>query len=196
MKTRALPIRRRDEILEVSAKLFRQKGYSATTMREIAEQVGMEAASMYNYIKGKEEILQEICFRVADEYGTQMNSIDSSADPPVQKLEQLIRTHIRIVCQDLNAISVANNDWKHLPEPALGNFKKARQAYEKRMAMIIQDGIDREELNDVNVSITLYTILSAIRWVEVWYNPGKQVSPALLENTIVQILMNGLKKVM
>ena len=54
---------KRQIILEEAAKLFKDKGYGGTSMRDIAGQVGMEAASMYNHIKSKDEILEIICFQ-------------------------------------------------------------------------------------------------------------------------------------
>jgi TetR/AcrR family transcriptional regulator, cholesterol catabolism regulator len=185
---------RRDEIVEIAAKLFKQKGYSATTMREIAEQVGMEAASMYNHIKGKDALLTEICFRIADEYIAQLTLIDTQFHGPIEKLKALIRLHIRIVFKDSEGISVANNEWKHLPEAALEKFKASRRDYEMRFAKIIEEGIEKGEINDVNVSVALFTILSSVRWVELWYKADRDISPDELEDNIVRLLMNGLQK--
>jgi TetR/AcrR family transcriptional regulator, cholesterol catabolism regulator len=184
---------RRDEIVSISAKLFKQKGYSATTMREIAEQVGMEAASMYNHIKGKDDILTDICFRIADEYIAQLTSIETKFTSPIEKLKALIRLHIRIVIKDADAISVANNEWKHLPEAELKRFKTARHNYETRFAKIIEEGIEKGEINDINVSVALFTILSSVRWVELWYKADREISPKTLEDNIVHLLMNGLQ---
>jgi hypothetical protein len=112
----------------------------------------------------------------------------------VQKLTELIRLHIRMVCRDIEIISVANHEWKHLPEPALQTYKKARQSYENRLAAIIQDGIDLGEIQAMHSTVALYTILSSIRWIEAWYKPGKNMNPDTLEETILQILLNGLIK--
>jgi AcrR family transcriptional regulator len=185
---------RREEIVEAAARLFKQKGYAATTMREIAEQVGMEAASMYNHIKGKEEVLTDICFRISDEYIAQLNEIETTMDAPIDKLKALIRLHIRIVFDDPNGISVANNEWKHLPEAALTQFKAARRDYETRFAHIIEEGVEKGDINPINPKVALFTILSATRWVELWYKPNRDLSPKVLEEDIIRLLMNGLQK--
>ena len=185
---------RREEIVEVAARLFKQKGYSATTMRDIAEQVGMEAASMYNHIKGKDELLSEICFRISDEYIAQLTLIETQINAPIDKLSALIRLHIRIVFKDINGISVANNEWKHLPEAELIKFKATRRDYETRFAKIIEQGIEKGEINPINVSVALFTILSAVRWVELWYKSDRDISPEVLEDNILSLLMNGLQK--
>ena len=185
---------RRAEIIEIAAKLFKIKGFTATTMRDIAEQVGMEAASMYNHIKSKDEILQAICFKISNEYISQLNTIENQIKSPVEKIKELIRLHVRIIITDIDSISVANNEWKHLSEDALTAFKDARRDYEQRFAKIIEAGIAAGELQPINLSVALFTILSAVRWVELWYKNDREISPKILEENIISLLMNGLQK--
>ena len=185
---------RRAEIIEIAAKLFKIKGFTATTMRDIAEQVGMEAASMYNHIKSKDEILQAICFKISNEYISQLNAIENQIKSPVEKIKELIRLHVRIIITDIDSISVANNEWKHLSEEALTVFKDARRDYEQRFATIIEAGIAAGELQPINISVALFTILSAVRWVELWYKNEREISPEILEENIISLLMNGLQK--
>ena len=185
---------RRAEIIEIAAKLFKIKGFTATTMRDIAEQVGIEAASMYNHIKSKDEILQAICFKISNEYISQLNAIENQSKSPVEKIKELIRLHVRIIITDIDSISVANNEWKHLSEEALTVFKDARRDYEQRFATIIEAGIAAGELQPINISVALFTILSAVRWVELWYKNDREISPEILEENIISLLMNGLQK--
>ena len=185
---------RKEEIIEIAAKLFKIKGFTATTMRDIAEQVGMEAASMYNHIKSKDEILQAICFKISNEYIAQLTVIENQIKSPVEKIKELIKLHVRIIITDIDSISVANNEWKHLSEDALTAFKEARRDYEQRFAKIIEAGIAVGELQPINVSVALFTILSAVRWVELWYKNDRDISPEILEENIISLLMNGLQK--
>ncbi|WP_114778905.1 TetR/AcrR family transcriptional regulator [Botryobacter ruber] len=185
---------KRDIILEEAAKLFKERGYSGTSMRDLAEKVGMEAPSMYNHIRSKDEILEIICFHIANTYVSQLSKIESSEDSFIDKLKALIRLHIRMIIEDGAAVSVTNNDWKFLPDDKLKEFKDIRRGYEKRFAAIIEQGMAAGEFHDVNVSVALFTILSAVRWVELWYRPNRGVSAKALEETITTILLNGLVK--
>ena len=185
---------RKGEIIEIAARLFKIKGFTATTMRDIAERVGMEAASMYNHIKSKDEILQAICFKISNEYIAQLTVIENQTVSSVEKIKELIRLHVRIIITDINSISVANNEWKHLSDDALTVFKEARRDYEQRFAKIIEAGIAVGELQPINVSVALFTILSAVRWVELWYKNDREISPEILEENIISLLMNGLQK--
>ena len=69
---------RKELIIQQAAIIFKQKGYSATSMRELAEKVGIEAARLYNNIRSKDEILEEICFSVAHEYLSVITEIEEA----------------------------------------------------------------------------------------------------------------------
>ncbi|RSK45386.1 TetR/AcrR family transcriptional regulator [Hymenobacter rigui] len=185
---------RRQLILDEAAKLFKQKGFGGTSMRDLAREVGMEAASMYNHIKSKDEILDLICTRIAHTYISQLAEIEQTEASYADKVKALIRLHIRLMIEDGAAVSVANHDWKYLPEPQLTAFKDARKNYEKGFAALIEQGIAAGEFQPVNVSVALFTILSAVRWVELWYRPGRELSAEELEDHIITMLLTGLAK--
>ena len=110
-----------------------------------------------------------------------------------EKIELLIRLHVQTIIENRDGVSVANNEWKHLTEPTLSQFKHARRDYERGFATLIEQGIAEGVFQKVNVSVALFTILSAVRWVELWYKPERDISAQMLENDIVLMLLNGLK---
>src|ERR1044072_5157936 len=88
-------ISRKDVIVQAAATLFLEKGYKAASMRDLAELVGVEAASLYNHIRAKTELLHDICFNVANVFWEHMHKVELSDNTPIQKLETLLRFHIR-----------------------------------------------------------------------------------------------------
>lgn len=185
---------KRQIILEEAAKLFKLKGFGGTSMRDLAGEVGMEAASMYNHIKSKDEILEHLCFHVSNTYIAQLAEVERMPGTNGEKLKALLRRHINLMLEDGAAVSVANNDWKYLTDSKLQQFKDARKQYEKGFAALIESGIAAGEFQPVNASVALFTILSAVRWVELWYRPGRGVTAQELEEDIMTILLNGLAK--
>ena len=88
---------KKDTIIEKASKLFREKGFGAASMRDLAENVGVEAASLYNHIQSKSEILQAICFKVANDFLSNLDQVQASSEPALKKLELIIRFHIRMM---------------------------------------------------------------------------------------------------
>lgn len=187
-------LNKRQIILDEAAKLFKLKGFGGTSMRDLAGEVGMEAASMYNHIKSKDEILEHLCFHVSNTYIAQLAEVERMPGTNGEKLKELLRRHINLMLEDGAAVSVANNDWKYLTDGKLEQFKAARKQYEKGFAALIESGIAAGEFQPVNASVALFTILSAVRWVELWYRPGRGVTAQELEEDIMTILLNGLAK--
>lgn len=184
----------RQLILDEAARLFKERGFGSSSMRELGARVGLDAASMYNHIRSKDELLDSICFRVSDAYIAQLLAVEQTAATSLEKITELLRQHVRLMTQDGAAVSVANNEWKALTEPRLTEFKDARKRYEKGFAALIEQGIAAGELQPVNVSVALFTLLSAVRWVELWYRPGRTLSAAELEADLLTMLLDGLKK--
>ena len=87
---------KKETITRKAAVLFRKKGYNACSMRELAENIGVEAPSLYNHIGSKNEILISICFAVASSYNDNLNSIEASGENNKWKLQEVIRFHIRM----------------------------------------------------------------------------------------------------
>ncbi|MBX7240748.1 MAG: TetR/AcrR family transcriptional regulator [Bacteroidia bacterium] len=185
-------ITKRESILSTAAILFRQKGYAATSMRELAEQVGMEAASLYNHISSKEEMLKSICFQVGESYLLHLTEVNQMQAGFREKIARFIHLHLAITIQNIAFVSVANHEWKHLKEENLKTFLEMRKTYEAGVKNILIKGMDSGDFRKMDPSITLYTLLSSLRWVEVWYKENRNISVQELEKNIEHFILNGL----
>ncbi len=185
---------KKDVIIQKGASLFRKKGYAASTMRELADSLGVEASSLYNHIGAKREILQGICFRVADDFTNHLNMTETKPGNSIEKLETIIRFHIHMMLEAFDMVYVANREWKQLEEPFLGEFLNQRKAYEVRLAGIVNDGICSGELKKINPHVAVLIILSAVRGLEFWQRHKKSVPVYELENDMVTHLLKGLIK--
>ena len=185
---------KQDAITNKAAALFRKKGFKATSMRELAENIGVEAPSLYNHIGSKSELLQNICFKIANDFTVQLQLVEDSKQKTIQKLEELIRFHIHMMVDSFDEVFVANHEWKHLEEPYLSNFLNQRKLYESRMVQLVKDGIKKKELKNIHPHVAVLTILSAVRGLEFWQRHKKELVAEELENNIVNHLLNGLIK--
>ncbi len=178
----------------MAAELFREKGYSASTMRDIADRVGIEAASLYNHIKSKEELLTDICFAIGNMFVPEMRQVIANKESTLSKIQYLINLHIDITTQHAAMVSVANNEWRHIKEPKLSEFLQMRDNYETCFKDIIEIGIRKGELKNIDSTTSLYTILSSFRWLQYWYKPDRDSPVDQIKRDISELLLKGIKK--
>jgi AcrR family transcriptional regulator len=185
---------KKEVIIEKASKLFREKGFGAASMRDLAEHVGVEAASLYNHIQSKAEILQTICFKVANEFLMNLDLVESSHQSTLKKMETIIRLHIRMMLDQYEFVYIADHEWRHLPEPYLSNFLNQRRNYRKRLGDIIEDGIAKGEMKPIESYTAVLVILSSISGIDSWQRSRKTTSAEALETNMVKFLIEGLKK--
>ncbi len=186
---------RKEMISLAAARLFREKGFNATGMRDVADAVGIEAASLYNHIRSKSELLQEICFRVANEFHAQLNELDQKPNlNSLDRLTAVIRQHIHMWVTRLDEVIVANNESKYLDDPYNATFQNERKVYARRLEQISEDGIKKGQIRKVKPYVVVQTILSAVRGIEFWQRTKKNISIEDLTSTMISHLIEGLKK--
>lgn len=182
---------KREIIFTAAAKLFRDRGYQATSMRDLAEAVDLKASSLYNHIGSKEEILREICVANADKFSAGMQEVMQSDANPLEKIKALINMHINIAVNDYTSVTSFNDEWRHLGEPALSNFKEKRKKYEREFLSIIEEGIAQKQIQDINPMVCMYTILSSTQWV---YDAHLDLDQSSLSMDIKRMLISGIER--
>ncbi len=180
-------------ILNKAASMFKDKGFAASSMRDLAESVGIEAASLYNHIKSKSEILQEIVFLAANECNLHLQEVDTKNKPALEKIEEIIRFHIRMMLHKFEEYHVMTHEWIHLEEPHLSNFIGQRRHYVQRLEAIVSEGIEDREMKPIIPYVAVLTILSAVRGLEFWHRSRKKYSPQQIEDHMLIHLIAGLK---
>jgi AcrR family transcriptional regulator len=185
---------KKDFIIKKGAALFRKKGFTASSMRELADNIGVEASSLYNHIGSKSEILQNICNKVAEDFNIHLDEIEIRQGNTVSKLTELIRFHVHMMLDNYDEVYVANHEWKQLKEPYLTDFLNQRKIYESRLIEIVSDGIKKGELKNMHPHVAVLIILSALRGLEFWQRHKKNILSTDLENDMITHLLNGLTK--
>ncbi len=183
---------RKTEIVNVSARLFKEKGYSAVTMRDIAQAMDIKAASLYNHITSKQEILVLIIIEIAEEFTAIMNEVVLSKETTISKIERIIQLHIDITLRDADALACLNNDWMHLADIELQYFVKMRDDYEQNFRAIVQKGIDEGEIKNLNIEVIIFSTLSTLRTLYLWYGKKKNLKPNVLKSNMIQVLLHGI----
>ncbi len=187
---------RREQIIDIAQTIFKEKGYSATGIREIAREVGMEPASLYNHIGGKEDILKTICFEMAELFFNSYSEKESFHNISVgsEKLDLMIQTHINVIFKNWNASSVFFSEWKYLSEPNLTQFKTLRKRYENLFTDVLNAGKEKNEFEFNDIRITLFFIFSAMNSVYELQRAGKKLNADQVSKEISVLILKSIKK--
>lgn len=189
-----ITLSRKDQIIQTAARLFKEKSYEAASMRDIASVLGIEAASLYSHIKSKDEILEIICFRKADEFLTAIAEVNDIYFNAEEKLRMAIKNHVRIIASDLNSSTVFLREWRYLSSEKLKDFISLRHKYENELRTIIQQGENENVFETVEIKFATLTILSAVNWIVEWYNPHGNMSPDEIADNLSNFILTGLGK--
>lgn len=186
---------RRQEIVTMASKVFREKGFEATTLNDIAERLGTDRASLYYYVGSKEELLHEIVRQVLEENVEAAEKVLAEEGTPVEKITALIEHMILsfdrnypqmfVYVEDLARIARQDSDW------AKDVIKKTRR-FEEIVVEILEDGrADGSFRSDLPNHTSAMALFGMINWMHRWYKPGPSQSAAEIAGTICSLFLDG-----
>lgn len=184
---------RKQEIIEKATALFQKQGYAATSMRDLASYIGIEAASLYSHIKSKEELLQIICFQIAEQLFEPVKHIASEDIAADQKLKSFVKSHVEVLTNNTASSAVFFSEWRHLSEPYLSDFLKMREQYEGIFIKVLIEGKRSGIFQFIDAKFTVLALLSSINWLPNWYKKEGQLSPQEIAANVTDVFISGLK---
>ncbi len=193
MATAKQSIGTKQNIRLAAEKLFRQRGYAAIGMRELAKAVGIEAPSIYNHYKSKDELLSEICFDIAGQFYKAFDAAVTGEEKFPKKLRAGIKAHVGVIASNIEASEVFFNEWTFLEEPNLTKFKKSRYDYEIKFRDIIDKGIKKGDFKKMNSKLVAFAIFSALNATHDLYKSKEKLTTEDIAESISELLLKGLK---
>ena len=186
-------LNRKSEILKVAKDLITEKGYNAVSMRDLAKALDIKAASLYNHIANKQEILSTIILEIAEAFTVGMTQIFNEETTSIKKLQDLIGLHIDISINNSGAMAMMHNDWKHLEADELIRFVTLRNAYENNFRTIIKQGINQGEIINKNPEVIVFSMLSTLQTMYLWYEKRGKMDVNILKTDMVSVLLDGIR---
>jgi AcrR family transcriptional regulator len=187
---------RRREIDEVASELFHANGYAATSVRDIAKALDIQAASMYAHVASKEEVLWSIVDRAARDFERAADRAiaDTPVADAVERLAALVEAHVEVVTADPERSSVFVTEWRHLSEPRRAGIAERRDAYEARFRETIDDGVAIGAFRATDAAIAATFILTALNGIATWYRPDGRLSPDRIADHYVELALRSLSE--
>ncbi|HCW51415.1 MAG TPA: TetR/AcrR family transcriptional regulator, partial [Clostridiales bacterium] len=180
-----------EQILEVAMKVFRERGYHAASMQEIADAVGMQKGSLYYYISGKQELLFMILDRAIDTITARVEEIYRSDLSPGEKLWQAIVNHVEVVSERQDMLTILLRERHALSPSQQAVIDEKRVAYERLFQRILTEGVRAGQFREMDVKIVSFGILGMCNWLYQWYSPEGRLSAREIGDIFADIVFRG-----
>lgn len=189
-----MAIDRKEQIYSTARTLFSERGYPATTVRDIARGLNMQAGSLYAHIGSKEDVLWEIVERAAAQFMQAVSPIAESSLPASEKLREMVRAHVQVVADNLDNATIFLHEWKFLGAERRAQVGEQRDLYEGLYRGVIEEGVRSGDFGaGTDPKMAAVLVLSSVNWLPQWYNPSGPLSPAEVADRFSEIVLRGLK---
>jgi TetR/AcrR family transcriptional regulator, cholesterol catabolism regulator len=185
---------RKADIHRAACSLFRENGYAGTSVRQIAEQVGILGGSLYTHVDSKDDLLWEILDESANRFLKALREVCESNLGVMQKLRKAILEHVNVITSDLDAAAIYTFEWRHLSDERRKEFTKLRDEYQRLFRDLVDQSIREGFIGaDSAASATLF-ILSALNWVSTWFRPDGPMSSDEVARMLADYIFDGLRR--
>ena len=188
---------RRQAIEEVASDLFRERGYAATSIRDIARALSVQGASLYSHVTSKEDVLWAIVDRAASRFEAAADRAELAADArrpgdPAEAIAGLVRAHVEVLTANVDEAGVFVHEWRALGPQRRAAILERRDAYEQRFRRRIAEGIAVGAFAMTDPAIASGAILSTVNGVATWYDPAGRLPGDRIADHLVDLAMRML----
>lgn len=182
---------KRRATLRVAARIFNEKGYHATSLDEVAEEIGVTKTALYYYFKNKEQLLYE-CLKLSYDCGlTARTETEAHGGTAFERLCFLYRRFMVLLMQERGAYTTMSTI-RALPEEAQQELLERRRQLDRYSRMLIEAAIAEGDLRPVNVRVTSNLFLGAMNWILRWHNEADGMTPEEIADHFLDLFLNGI----
>lgn len=183
--------RQRDAILRAAARLFRERGFADTGMRDIAAAADLSAANLYHYFDGKNALLYYCQDRALDRMLASVASARRASRSAADRLRTVFIAHLQTLLDEIEG-ATAHLQIDSLPPSLRAAIVRKRDRYEQALRRIIVEGIAGGELVDMDPAIAARAMLGALNWTVTWFRPEGRDSATAVGDVIARFLVRGI----
>jgi len=176
--------------LNAAGRLFSERGYHATSVREIARQLDLQGGSLYAHIVSKEEILFQIVERAAERFERVARTLPEGR--PREKVCAFVQGHLRVIVEELPYATVFFHEWKFLSEPYKTRIRELRDRYEGALRALIEEGVRQGDFRVEDPDLATKFVLGALNWTYQWYSPSGRLGPEALGRGFCSFVLGAL----
>lgn len=185
---------KRDTILKAATKLFAARGFDKSSVRKIAEEVGLSVPGMFHYVPSKEEMLNEIMIGFMDEGYKRLMEIYDSAMGPVEKLEAVCKFYVEYYAGHKDQLTILVSEEKSLSRKHRHDFIKKQRIYVEALKKLFGDLATHGLLKPTDPSVLAFIFFGMVHWTYSWYSPQGKIGPDELGNIFSEVFLRGVLK--
>ena len=167
---------READLMRSAIRLFRERGFHATSMQDLAEALGMNRGSLYHYINSKDDLLWSIVNGALGRLDERVRPILESDAPGKDRLRQAIAAHLAFAAEHADELSLVQIELRSLSPERRRATVERRDAYERLWRAAIGAALAEGSIRPTNVRLAGIAILSACNWFTQWYRPSGEMT--------------------
>lgn len=169
----------RDDVIRAAGRLFAERGYHGTSMRDLGKEVGLLGSSLYSHVSSKQDLLVEVVEEAARLFGESAEKALATEGTPSDRLDALIAGHVDVVVDNIDVARTFLNEARMLDADHRSRVVDARDHYEDAFRSVIREGIEGGSFRSgVDPKISSIFILSVLNAIERWYRPDGKLDRA------------------
>ncbi len=184
---------READLLAAATRLFRARGFHATSMQDLGEALGMNRGSLYHYIAGKDDLLWAVFCRAFDLLEARVVPVLESDAAPPERLRLAIREHLRVAADHADELSLIQIELRSLAPDRRAAIIARRDAYESRWRAVLAAGMADGSLRTVDVRLAGIGILSVSNWFTQWFRPDGPMDVDAIAGQLCDLFLDGLR---
>ncbi len=188
----AEPPNKEEQIFAEAVRIFKEKGYHAASVQDIADAVGLQKGSLYHYISSKEELLLKIFERSTGALTQQLQEILASDLSPTDKLQRAINAHLVALTTQLDLYTVYLSERRVLTGRIHSQVRTEAERTARLLEQIIQEGIDAGDFRATDSKMAAHAILGMCNWLYQWYSPTGRLTAEQIASIFSDLVIFGL----
>jgi AcrR family transcriptional regulator len=179
-------------ILRNAARIFAEKNYHSTTMRDISRATGVSLAGLYHYCKSKEELLyliQDNCFgRVLERLEERLNEVSD----PMTRLHIFIDNHLSFFAANMAEMKVLSHEAESLAGDLHAHVSTKKNTYTSLARSILKDvQTHQNAASEIDLTVATYALFGMMNWIYNWYDPQGKLKVSELVDNVTRLFLHG-----
>lgn len=178
-------------VLKTSARVFADKGYHSTSMRDISRATKMSLSGLYYYFKSKEELLfliQDYCFStVIDDCHRLLTGVDD----PIRRLKLLIENHLNYFVHNVSEMKVLSHEANSITGDLFRKINTRKRQYVDLVISLLDEIVRKYRIKGVDTRVATFLLFGMMNWIYNWYDSRKDVDVEGLSKHVTRLFLSG-----